>query len=75
MFELFGEKRADYLELIPLSPWYRFRFADGSTFDANDVVTSYAVQWDAANPLHKARTSVFEYWSGLFGGFLNPPAP
>ncbi len=51
------------------------KFADGSTFDANDVVMSFAVQWDAANPLHKARTSVFEYWSGLFGGFLNPPAP
>lgn len=51
------------------------KFADGSTFDANDVVMSFAVQWDAANPLHKGRTSVFEYWSGLFGGFLNPPAP
>jgi ABC-type transport system substrate-binding protein len=51
------------------------KFADGAAFDANDVVMSFAVQWDAAHPLHKGRTSVFEYWSGLFGGFLNPPAP
>ncbi len=50
------------------------KFADGSTFDANDVVQSFAVQWDAANPLHKGRTSDFSYWAGLFGGFLNPPA-
>jgi peptide/nickel transport system substrate-binding protein len=49
------------------------KFADGSAFDANDVVASYAAQWDAANPLHKGRTSGFDYWLALFGGFLNPP--
>jgi len=48
-------------------------FADGSTLDANDVVTSYAAMWDAASPLHKARTGNFTYFSALFGGFLNPP--
>ena len=31
-------------------------FHDGATLDANDVVTSYAVQWDAEHPLHKGRT-------------------
>jgi peptide/nickel transport system substrate-binding protein len=50
------------------------KFADGSDFDANDVVTSYVAQWDAASPLHKGRTSTFTYFSALFGGFLNPPA-
>lgn len=49
-------------------------FHDGSTFDANDVVTTYAVQWDAQNPLHVGNSGAFEYWGGLFGGFLNPPA-
>ena len=49
------------------------KFADGSAFDANDVVVSYAAQWDAENPLHKGRTSGFDYWLALFGGFLNPP--
>ncbi|MGZ6296740.1 MAG: ABC transporter substrate-binding protein [Candidatus Limnocylindrales bacterium] len=50
------------------------KFHDGSTLDANDVVDSFAVVWDAANPLHKGRTSIFTYWGGLFGGFLHPEA-
>ncbi len=50
------------------------KFHDGADLDANDVVLSYAVQWDAANPLHKGRDNSFTYFPGLFGGFLNPPA-
>jgi len=49
------------------------KFADGATFDANDVVVSYASQWDTKHPLHKGRTTGFDYWPALFGGFLNPP--
>jgi ABC-type transport system substrate-binding protein len=49
-------------------------FHDGATFDANDVVTTYAVQWDTAHPLHVGNSGVFEYWPGLWNGFLNPPA-
>ncbi|MDQ3880605.1 MAG: ABC transporter substrate-binding protein, partial [Chloroflexota bacterium] len=49
-------------------------FHDGATLDANDVVMSYAVQWDAEHPLHIGRTSAFEYFPGIFNGFLNPPA-
>ncbi len=48
-------------------------FHDGSTLDANDVVTSLGIQWDAANPLHTGNTGAFSYWSGLFGSFLNAP--
>jgi len=47
-------------------------FHDGSTLDANDVVLSYAAQWDANHPLHVGRTGDFVYFSALFG-FLNPP--
>jgi len=50
-------------------------FHDGSAFDAADVVASFAVQWDAANPLHVGRTGDFGYFSAFFAGFLNPPAP
>ena len=50
-------------------------FHDGATLDANDVVMSYVVQWDADHPLHKGRDGSFTYFSGLFGGFLNPPPP
>jgi ABC-type transport system substrate-binding protein len=48
-------------------------YHNGATLDANDVVLSYAVQWDAAHPLHKGRDGSFTYFPGLFGGFLNPP--
>jgi ABC-type transport system substrate-binding protein len=46
-------------------------FHDGATFEAQDVITSFAAQWDAAHPLHVGSTSQFEYW-GLWGGFLHP---
>ena len=49
-------------------------FHDGSALDANDVVLTYAVQWDAAHPLHVGNTGAFTYWSGLWGGFMNAPA-
>ncbi len=49
-------------------------FHDGTSLDANDVVTSLLVQWDAAHPLHKGNTGAFSYFSGLWGGFLNAPA-
>jgi peptide/nickel transport system substrate-binding protein len=50
-------------------------FHDGAAFDANDVVLSFALQWDAEHPLHIGRSGAFEYFPGLFGGFLNPPPP
>jgi phytoene desaturase len=33
LFALFGEQMHDHVTLVPLKPWYRFRFADGDTFD------------------------------------------
>jgi peptide/nickel transport system substrate-binding protein len=48
-------------------------FHDGSALDANDVVRTYRVQWDAADPLHVGRAGDFTYFSALFGGFLNAP--
>ena len=46
-------------------------FHDGSAFDAADVIASYAVQWDAANPLHVGRDGNFTYFQAFFGAFLN----
>lgn len=48
-------------------------FHNGATLDANDVVVSYLVQWDASHPLHVGREGSFAYFSGLFGAFLNAP--
>jgi ABC-type transport system substrate-binding protein len=50
-------------------------FHDGSALDAGDVVESYRIQWDAADPLHVGRDGLFTYFEALFGGFLNPPPP
>jgi phytoene desaturase len=33
LFELFGKKRSDYVDFLPVEPWYRFQFADGSKLD------------------------------------------
>ncbi len=49
------------------------KFSDGSDFTSDDVVTTWTALWDAANPLHKGRTGAFDYFSSLFGSFLNPP--
>jgi peptide/nickel transport system substrate-binding protein len=49
------------------------KFQDGSDFDANDVVESWVVQWDASNPLHIGNTGAFEYFATLWGAFLNAP--
>lgn len=49
------------------------RFHDGSLLDANDVVLSYAVQWDATHLLHRGREGAFQAFQDRFGGFLHPP--
>jgi phytoene desaturase len=33
LFTLFGRRMEDYVRLVPLAPWYRFHYPDGSTFD------------------------------------------
>lgn len=47
------------------------KFHDGTTMNANDVVETFIVQWDASNPLHKGNTGEFYYMSTLFAAFLN----
>lgn len=50
-------------------------FHDGSDFDANDVVASFAAGIDGANPLHVGNTGAFEYYTYLFDSLINPPPP
>jgi len=49
------------------------KFHDGSLLDANDVVMSWVVAWDAAHPLHIGNTGAFSYFSYLWNSLLNPP--
>lgn len=43
--------------------------------DANDVVASWAVALDAADPLHVGNTGTFFYYSYLWDSLINPPEP
>ena len=43
------------------------------TFDANDVVASWAAGLDAANPNHVGNTGTFTYYEYLWDKFINPP--
>ena len=49
-------------------------FHDGSTFDANDVIVSYAAGLDAASPLHEGVTGSWVYYDYIFG-LINKPEP
>jgi phytoene desaturase len=33
LFALFGKRREDYITFVPVYPWYRIQFADGTRFD------------------------------------------
>jgi ABC-type transport system substrate-binding protein len=43
------------------------KFSDGTPLTANDVVETFAVQWDLNDPLHTGNTGDFAYWGALFG--------
>jgi peptide/nickel transport system substrate-binding protein len=50
------------------------KFSNGASLDANDVVTSFSIGWDAANPLRKGNTGSFQYFKDFFGPkALNEP--
>lgn len=66
----------DYKANADLTEWTvmlkpGLKFSDGSALTADDVVATYAVQWDASNPLHVGNTGSFDYWTYLFTAFLN----
>jgi ABC-type transport system substrate-binding protein len=48
-------------------------FHDGSTFDANDVVVSWAAGIDGSNANHIGNTGAFQYYNNLWGGIFNAP--
>ena len=38
LFALFNRNSEDYLKIVPVEPWYRFRFNDGETFDYGGTI-------------------------------------
>jgi len=51
------------------------KFSNGADFDANDVIATYSALLDTQNANHKGNSGVFEYVTGFFGQFINPPPP
>jgi phytoene desaturase len=50
LFALFGKRREDYFRLVPVEPWYRLVFADGSHFDYGGTVDQMLEQIRAIEP-------------------------
>jgi ABC-type transport system substrate-binding protein len=46
-------------------------FHDGSSFDANDVIASWAAGIDASNPNHVGNTGGFDYYAYLWDSLMN----
>lgn len=51
LFELVGRKMEDYVELVPVDPFYRVTFTDGSVFDYVGDEDRIIEQIEAFNPL------------------------
>ncbi len=50
LFELFDEKLSDHLDFVPLDPFYRFHFADGSQFDYRASIEDTLTEIRRFNP-------------------------
>lgn len=50
LFQVAGRRMADYVELLPVEPFYRLAWADGRTFDYGDDTASLHKQIAAFNP-------------------------
>jgi phytoene desaturase len=54
LFALFGERFADQVKLVPLTPWYRFQFADGDTFDYGGTLEATLAEIERIEPRDRA---------------------
>nr|WP_241664415.1 phytoene desaturase family protein [Ningiella ruwaisensis] len=54
LFALFNEQMSDYFTLIPVEPWYRFVYPDGTKFDYGGTVENTLAEIDKINPADKA---------------------
>ena len=54
LFTLFGERFADHVKLVPLTPWYRFQFADGDTFDYGGTLEATLAEIERIEPRDRA---------------------
>ncbi len=50
LFALFGRSTADYVNLVPVEPWYRFRFPTGEQFDYGGTLDDTLKEIERFNP-------------------------
>lgn len=53
LFSLFGKKLVDYIDLVPVEPWYRFIYPDGSHFDYGGTIDDTLARIDEIEPQDK----------------------
>lgn len=53
LFYLYGEKLQDHIQLVPLTPWYRFYFSDKTTFDYGGTLEETLAQIEKIEPQDK----------------------
>jgi phytoene desaturase len=54
LFSLFDKKLEDYIELVPVEPWYRFVYPDNSHFDYGGTIEETLARIDEIEPDDKA---------------------
>lgn len=59
LFALFGERLADHVMLLPVAPWYRMMFADGTHLDYDGDLDRLRTQIAAFSPQDAARYDDF----------------
>jgi phytoene desaturase len=68
LFELFDKDINDYVDIVPVAPWYRFYFPDGDTFDYGDSLEKTLLEIERIAPqdrdgyleLLKASEAIFD---------------
>ena len=51
LFALFGERLADHVDLLPVTPWYQMRFADGTQFNYGGTTEQIQAEIARFSPL------------------------
>jgi phytoene desaturase len=54
LFGLFNKDLSDYISFVPVEPWYRFVYPDGSHFDYGGTIEDTLEQIDKIDPRDKA---------------------
>ena len=50
LFELFDRRLTDYAEMLPVAPWYRYEFSDGSRMDYGGTVEDTLKEIERLSP-------------------------